>query len=81
MANTDITFNCLITPSGSFNTLSLDRVSITITVPRNETVSTLKTAVQTELTSYNNTPLDIYYPESVDEKRMQTQVLIFAYFK
>ncbi|GET58067.1 hypothetical protein RIR_jg27078.t1 [Rhizophagus irregularis DAOM 181602=DAOM 197198] len=37
MANTDITLNCLIIPSGPFNAFSLDRVSITITVPRNET--------------------------------------------
>ncbi|PKK73499.1 hypothetical protein RhiirC2_740701 [Rhizophagus irregularis] len=66
MSNTDITLNCLIIPSGF-----LDRVSVTITVP---------TAIQNELVSpCNDTPLDIrqiHYPGNVDEKRMQTQVLI-----
>ncbi len=82
MADTNITLNCLIIPSGQFNALSRNKVSLTITLPRNGAVSTLQTAIQTELAPpYNNIPLDIrqiYYPGSVDEKRMQTQA---AYFK
>ncbi|UZO15213.1 uncharacterized protein OCT59_006644 [Rhizophagus irregularis] len=43
-------------------------------------ISPLQTAIQNELAPpCNDTPLDIrqiYYPGNVDEKRMQTQVLI-----
>ena len=84
MADTNITLNCLIIPSGQFNALSRNKVSLTITLPRNGAVSTLQTAIQTELPPYDNIPLDIrqiYYSGSVDEKRMQTQALISAYFK
>ena len=75
----------LIIPSGKFNALSRNKVSLTITLPRNGAVSTLQTAIQTELAPpYDNIPLDIrqiYYPGSVNERCMQTQALISAYFK
>ncbi|GBC04854.1 hypothetical protein RclHR1_05900001 [Rhizophagus clarus] len=82
---TNITLNCLIIPSGQFNALSRDNLSLIITLPRNGAVNTLETSIQSELEPpYNNIPLDIrqvYYPGSVDERRMQTQALISAYFK
>jgi hypothetical protein len=83
MAN--ITLKCLIIPSGPFNTLSGDRITLRITLPRNGAVSTLQTAIQAELSPpYNNIPLDIrqiYHPGSVDERRMRSQALISAYFE
>ncbi|RIA86895.1 hypothetical protein C1645_828595 [Glomus cerebriforme] len=85
MANTNITLNCLIISSRQFNVLSHDKLFLTIMLPRNGTVGMLQTAIQTKLKPpYNNIPLDIhqiYYPGSVDEKCMQTQALISAYFK
>ncbi|PKY28287.1 hypothetical protein RhiirB3_416885, partial [Rhizophagus irregularis] len=75
MANTDITLNCLIIPSGSFNAFSLDRVSITITVPRNETAH-FKLLFKTSWHLHIMIIRQIYYLGNVDEKRMQTQVLI-----
>lgn len=82
MANTDITPNCLIILSGSFNALSLDRVFISITVPEMKELAHFKLLFKTEFAPpYNNTALDIlqiYYPRGVDEKPMQ---LISAYFK
>src|SRR5690348_3438868 len=83
MAN--ITLKCLIIPSGQFNDLSQDNLTLRITLPRNGAVSTLQTAIQNQLgPPYNNIPFDIrqvYYPESVDERRMQPQALISAYFE
>ncbi|RGB36026.1 hypothetical protein C1646_758639 [Rhizophagus diaphanus] len=82
---TNITFKYLIIPSGPFNALSGNNITIIITVPRNGSVSTLQTAIQAELSPpYNNIPLDIrqiYYPRSVDERRMQPQASISAYFE
>jgi len=75
MANTNITLKCLIIPSGQFNALSENNLTLRITLFRNEAVSTLQTAIQNQLRPpYNNIPLDIhqvYYPRSVDERRMQ----------
>ncbi|RIA85087.1 hypothetical protein C1645_831341 [Glomus cerebriforme] len=83
MAN--ITLKCLIIPSGQFNGLSQNNLTLIITLPRNGAVTTLQTAIQNQLgPPYNNIPLDIrqvYYPGSVDEKRMQPQALISAYFE
>jgi hypothetical protein len=80
----DITLNCLIIPSGQFNALSRNKIELTITIPRNTAVSRLQIAIQTELgPPFNNVPLDIrqiYYPGSVDERRMQSQALISDYF-
>src|SRR3990170_2550079 len=80
----DISLNCLIIPSGQFNALSRQRVELTITIPRNTPVNGLQTAIQTELgPPFNNVPLDIrqiYYPGSVDERRMQSEALISDYF-
>ena len=54
-------------------------------LPRSGAVSTPQTAIQTELASpYDDIPLDIhqiYYSRSVDERCMQTKVLISTYFK
>ncbi|GBB89936.1 hypothetical protein RclHR1_01680007 [Rhizophagus clarus] len=76
----NITLKCLIIPNGPFKALSGNRITIIITVPRNGSVSTLQTAIQAKLSPpYNNILLDIrqiYYPGSVDEKRMQPQALI-----
>ncbi|GBC10466.1 hypothetical protein RclHR1_09650008 [Rhizophagus clarus] len=83
MAN--ITLKCLIIPSGQFNGLSQNNLTLIITLSRNGAVTTLQTAIQNQLGSpYNNIPLDIrqvYYPGSVDERHMQPQALISAYFE
>ena len=81
---TDITLNCLIIPSGRFNDLPLNNITLRITLPRNGAVSTLQTAIQNKLAPpYNNIPFDIrqvYHSGIMDEKRMQPQALISAYF-
>ncbi|GBB92257.1 hypothetical protein RclHR1_01990029 [Rhizophagus clarus] len=74
MINTNITLICLIIPSGRFNDLSLNNLTLRITLPRNGAVSTLQTAIQNELAPpYNNIPFDIhqvYHPGILDERRM-----------
>ncbi|PKC61694.1 hypothetical protein RhiirA1_272538 [Rhizophagus irregularis] len=74
MSNIDITLNCLIIPS-SFSAFSLDKVSITITVPRDETAH-FKLLFKTNWYLHVMIIRQIYYPGNVDEKSMQTQVLI-----
>ncbi|PKB97655.1 hypothetical protein RhiirA5_432709 [Rhizophagus irregularis] len=52
-------------------------------VPRGQTVNALEAVIQNNLgASFNYIPLDIrqIHPGSVDERRMQSQVLISDYF-
>src|SRR2546430_2626964 len=85
MANTNITLKCLIIPSGYFNALSLNDLSLRITLPRNGAVYTLQTAIQNQFEpSYNNYPLDIrqvYYSGSGEEESMRVDAKISAYSK
>ncbi|RIA96159.1 hypothetical protein C1645_815727 [Glomus cerebriforme] len=81
----NITLKCLIISSGQFNDLSQDNLTLRIMLLRNGAVSTLQIAIQNQLSLlYNNIPLDIYqvyYPGNVDERCIQPQALIFAYFE
>ena len=61
-----------------FNTLSCDKLFLTITLPRNGTVGT---AIQTELEIISLLISVKFIILGVDEKRMQTQALISAYFE
>ena len=83
--NDQYQYYCLIIPNRQFNALSENNLTLRITLPRNGAVTTLQTAIQSQLGHpYNNIPLDIcqvYYPGSVDERRMQPQALISAYFE